>query len=43
MYGMSVREVLGRASMAPFIDRVIGGLDGVTAPMRRLPSGDAWT
>ena len=33
MYGMSVREVLGRASMAPFIDRLIGGgPDGVTAP-----------
>jgi len=29
MYGMSVREVLGRADMVPFID---GGLDGVTAP-----------
>jgi uncharacterized protein len=25
MYGMSVREVLGGASMAPFIDRVIAG------------------
>jgi uncharacterized protein len=33
MYGMSVREVLGRASMVPFIDRVIdSGPDGVTAP-----------
>lgn len=33
MYGMSVREVLRRAGMAPFIDRVIeGGTDAVTAP-----------
>lgn len=33
MYGLSVREVLGRASLAPFIDRVIeGGPDAVTAP-----------
>ncbi len=33
MYGMSVREVLRRASMVPFIDRVIaGGTDAVTAP-----------
>jgi hypothetical protein len=33
MYGMSVREVRGRASLAPFIDRVIdGGPDAVTAP-----------
>lgn len=33
MYGMSVREVLRRASMIPFIDRVIaGGTDAVTAP-----------
>jgi predicted AAA+ superfamily ATPase len=33
MFGMSVREVLGRASMPPFIDRVIdGGVDAVTAP-----------
>jgi predicted AAA+ superfamily ATPase len=33
MYGMSVREIMGRASLAPFIDRVLGsGLDAVTAP-----------
>jgi uncharacterized protein len=33
MYGMSVRELLGRASMAPFIDRIIdSGPDRVTAP-----------
>jgi predicted AAA+ superfamily ATPase len=33
MYGMSVREVLGRASMTPFIDRLIdSGPDAVTAP-----------
>jgi GNAT superfamily N-acetyltransferase len=33
MYGMSVREVLGRASLTPFIDRVIdGGPNTVTAP-----------
>jgi uncharacterized protein len=33
MFGMSVREVLGRASMPPFIDTVIdGGVDAVTAP-----------
>ena len=33
MYGMSVREVRGRASLTPFIDRVIdGGPDTVTAP-----------
>jgi uncharacterized protein len=33
MYGMSVREVLGRAAMTPFIDRVIdSGPAGVTAP-----------
>lgn len=33
MYGMSVREVLGLASLAPFIDRVIdGGPDAITAP-----------
>ena len=33
MYGMSVREVLGRAGMIPFIDRVIhSGPDGVAAP-----------
>src|ERR1700743_932729 len=25
MYGMSVREILGRASMSPFVDRVIEG------------------
>ena len=33
MYGMSVREVMGRADMAPFIDRIIdSGPDAVTAP-----------
>ena len=33
MYGMSVREILRRASTPPFIDRVIaGGTDAVTAP-----------
>jgi predicted AAA+ superfamily ATPase len=33
MYGMSVREVLGRASMAPFIDRIIdSGPDRMAAP-----------
>jgi hypothetical protein len=33
MFGMSVREVRGRASLTPFIDRVInGGPDAVTAP-----------
>lgn len=33
MYGMSVREVRGRASLTLFIDRVIdGGPDTVTAP-----------
>lgn len=33
MYGMSVREVLGRAAMTPFIDRVIdNGPAGVMAP-----------
>jgi len=33
MYGMSVREVRGRASLTPFIDRVIdGGPDAATAP-----------
>ena len=33
MYGMSVREVSGRASLAPFIDRVIdGGPEAVAAP-----------
>jgi uncharacterized protein len=33
MYGMSVREILRRASTSPFIDRVIaGGTDAVTAP-----------
>lgn len=33
MYGMSVREVMGRAGLAPFIDRVIaGGPDAITAP-----------
>ncbi len=33
MYGMSIREVRGRASLMPFIDRVIdGGPDAVTAP-----------
>jgi hypothetical protein len=33
MYGMSVREVRGCASLTPFIDRVIdGGPDTVTAP-----------
>ena len=33
MYGMSVREVMGRAGLAPFIDRIIdSGPDAVTAP-----------
>jgi hypothetical protein len=33
MYGMSVREVRGRASLTLFIDRVIdGGPDTATAP-----------
>src|SRR6202046_3600329 len=33
MYGMSVREVLGRAGMVPFIDRVIeNGPGSVTPP-----------
>jgi len=33
MYGMSVREILGRAAQAPFIDRVLaGGPDAITAP-----------
>jgi hypothetical protein len=37
MYGMSVREVLGRASLVPFIDRVIsGGLDAIAAPDQAL-------
>ena len=41
MYGLSVREVLGRASMVPFIDRVIsGGPDGVTAPDEPLTIRD---
>jgi predicted AAA+ superfamily ATPase len=33
MYGMSVREILGRAGKVPFIDRIIdSGLDGIAAP-----------
>lgn len=41
MYGMSVREVLGRASLAPFIDRVIDiGLDATTAPGETLTIRD---
>jgi uncharacterized protein len=33
MYGMSVREVMGRASVAPFIDRVLAdGPGAITAP-----------
>ena len=37
MYGMSVREILRRASTSPFIDRVIaGGTDAVTAPDEAL-------
>jgi predicted AAA+ superfamily ATPase len=41
MYGMSVREVRGRASLAPFIDRVIdGGPDTVTAPDDALSARD---
>src|SRR3984957_18263614 len=41
MYGMSVREVLGRAAMTPFIDRVIdSGPAGVTAPDNPLTVRD---
>ena len=41
MFGMSVREVRGRASAAPFIDRVIdGGPDAVTAPEDALSVRD---
>jgi uncharacterized protein len=41
MYGMSVREVLGRAAMTPFIDRVIdAGPAGVTAPDNPLTVRD---
>ena len=37
MYGMSVREVLGRANLTPFIDRVIdAGPGAVTAPDEAL-------
>lgn len=33
MYGMSVRELMGRAALAPFIDRVLAdGPDAITAP-----------
>ena len=44
MYGMSVREVLGRAAMTPFIDRVIhSGPAGVTAPDNPLTvPGTTW-
>jgi uncharacterized protein len=41
MYGMSVREVLGRASLAPFIDRVIDvGPDAITTPESALTIRD---
>ena len=41
MFGMSVREVRGRASLTPFIDRVIdGGPDTVTAPEDALSVRD---
>jgi uncharacterized protein len=41
MYGMSVREVLGRAAMTPFIDRVIrSGPAEVTAPDHPLTVRD---
>jgi hypothetical protein len=41
MYGMSVREVRGRASLTLFIDRVIdGGPDTVTAPDDALSMSD---
>jgi len=41
MYGMSVREVRGRASLTLFIDRVIdGGPDTVTAPDDTLSACD---
>lgn len=41
MYGMSVREVLGRASLVPFIDRVIdAGPDAITAPETALTIRD---
>ena len=41
MYGMSVREVLGRAAMTPFIDRLIdSGPAGVTAPDNPLTVRD---
>lgn len=41
MYGMSVRELMGRASLAPFIDRVIdGGPDAITAPDEALSIRD---
>jgi predicted AAA+ superfamily ATPase len=41
MYGMSVREVLGRASLAPFIDRVIDtGPDAIAAPEKALTIRD---
>ena len=41
MYGMSVRELRGRASLPPFIDRVIdGGPDAVTAPEDALSVRD---
>ena len=41
MYGMSVREVLGRAGMAPFIDRLVdSGPEGVTAPQDPLTIRD---
>jgi predicted AAA+ superfamily ATPase len=41
MYGLSVREVVGRADLVPFIDRVIaGGPDAVTAPEDALSIRD---
>ncbi len=41
MYGMSVREVLGRASVVPFVDRVIGaGPHAITAPDDELTIRD---
>jgi predicted AAA+ superfamily ATPase len=41
MYGMSVREVLGRAGLGPFIDRVIDtGPHAITAPEKALTIRD---
>ena len=41
MYGMSVREILGRASMSPFVDRVIeGGPDALGVPEDALSIRD---